>query len=571
MGKGDRRRLIGRIGFRLALALVVLLCAWPVSAVDAHRVPVAVREIQVDPGADIDIQALRSGRFQPPLAAPVDQVRTGSQRSGWWRITTTMPVAADDRPQLLLRQPFLRRVEAWVPGRTEPVQAALYGEHADPAHAARALVIDLPGGIPAGEAVWLRVDGRSAQPMPVAIEPLARVRSDDLAHVAWRTMVLSVLLVLALLAFVFRIGTGESSFAWFGGMLGFAVLYLVALGGDARLFPGAELLFGTSRTHVIAGGLGVACSNLFQRSYLDLPGRLPRLDRLLWLGTALSLACSLGALVARAPWQALAGNIGLILSASLLLVGSTLLAMRGDRPGRVVMLSWLPLMLFTTLMASQLMGLWPGRPWLAEGLAASFALASLLMAVGLADKLLELRRDRDQASAAAVADRLTGLLNRAGIEAGLRQVLRLAQESGRSMSIAFVDLDDFKRVNDAHGHGVGDQCLRVVSRRVSDQLRNGDLIGRYGGDEFLVVLPATEEGDALAVAERMRAAVNGHLLTIDALRLRATLSIGVAESTAGDSIESLLERADLALYASKQAGRNRVSGSGCEAPAVQPA
>src|SRR5690606_3547807 len=147
------------------------------------------------------------------------------------------------------------------------------------------------------------------------------------------------------------------------------------------------------------GGLGVVCSNLFQRSYLDLPGRLRGLDRLLWVGTALAGACAIGALVHRAPWQAPAGNVGLVMSASLLLVGSTVLALRGDRAGRVVMVSWLPLMVTTTLVATGLMGLWDAPIWLAQGLSGSFALASLLLAIGLADKLLELRRDRDHASA----------------------------------------------------------------------------------------------------------------------------------------------------------------------------
>lgn len=559
MGSGDHARLVcwG------SLVLFLLACAWPIAAMAVEDgAALVLHELRVDDGEVPEPAAVLSGRLDGRLVALDEPVVRGEGGTvGWWRVTAPTPVPAGSRPQLVLRSPFLNRVQAWVPGRDGPVHAAIYGEHANPSHAPRALVLDLPQGIPAGEAVWLRVEVGTVLQMPVAVEPLAKVQRDDLAHVTWRTSVLSALVLLAVLAFVFRIGTGESSFAWFGGMLCFAVLYLVSTGGDARLIPGAEHVFSTTRAHVLVGGFGVVCSNLFQRSYLDLPGRLPAIDRLLWVGTALSASCGIGALLHGAKWQTYAGNGGLILSAAVLLVGSTILSLRGDRAGRVVMVSWLPLMVFTTLVATGVMGVWDAPVWLAQGLAGSFALASLLLAIGLADKLLELRRDRDQASALAVADRLTGLLNRAGIETELRRALQAAGESGDSIAIAFVDLDNFKPVNDEYGHGVGDDCLRIVSQRVRNQLRGGDIIGRYGGDEFLAVLPATRLAEALAVSERMAASVRSRPLTIGHHRLRASLSIGVAESVPGDTPATLIERADAALYASKEAGRDRVTGA----------
>src|SRR5690606_12194092 len=129
-----------------------------------------------------------------------------------------------------------------------------------------------------------------------------------------------------------------------------------------------------------------------------------------------------------------------------------LLALRGDRAGRVVMASWLPLMAFATLMATEMMGLWAGPTWLAQGLAGAFAVAGLLLMIGLADKLLELRRDRDHASAAALSDDLTGLCNRSGVEAELARAMQLASAAGTPLSIAFVDVDNFKAINDRHGH-----------------------------------------------------------------------------------------------------------------------
>ena len=534
---------------------IALLCVWT----GAWANPAIV--LQQLPGDPAPAEVL-SGALDDRLGAPVAPViRAASNEVTWWRVTTREPLGVDDQPKLMLRAPFLNRVEAWAPGGDRPARHALYGEHADPSYASRGLVVDLPQGIPAGEAVWLRVTTASSLQMPVSIEPLDAVHRDDLFHASWRASVLSVLLVLALLAFAFRFGTGDSSFAWFGAMLCFAVLYMVSLSADVRLLPGAEAVFSSNRTNRIAGGLGIVCSNLFQRAYLDLRGKLPRLDGMLWFTTVLAAVAGIGSIFIDSPWLGRLGNLSLVLSAIVLLAGSTLLALRGDRPGRVVMASWLPLMLFTSLMASEMAGLWAGPTWLPQGLAGAFALAGLLLTIGLADKLLELRRDRDQASALARADELTGLFNRAGIEAELRRALQAAREKGDPVSIAFVDIDNFKPINDAHGHSIGDHCLRIVSKRVRNQLRVGDVIGRYGGDEFLAVLPGARLAEALDVAERMLASVNGRPLLIDALRLDGSLSIGVAEFAPGESAEALVERADAALYASKQSGRNRVSGA----------
>lgn len=537
------------------LLCIAFLCAW--TAASAATPAVVVHHLPGDAAPADILSGAFDDRLQP-VAEPVIRARRG--QSAWWRITTTASTGAADQPQLVLRSPYLNEVQAWAPGGDRPARHALYGEDADPRYSSRALVVDLPQGIQAGEAVWLRVEGASSLQMPVAIETRDQVHRDDLVYATWRAAALSVLVVLALLAFSFRVGTGDSSFAWFGAMLCFAVLYMVSISGDARLLPGAEAVFGSSSSSTrVAGGLGVVCSNLFQRAYLDLRGKLPRLDRLLWATTAMAAVAGIGSLFADGSWLGRLGNIGLVLSATLLLAGSTLLAVRGDRAGRVVMASWLPLMLFTTLMASEMMGLWAGPAWLPQGLAGAFALAGLLLTIGLTDKLLELRRDLHQASALARADELTGLLNRTGIEAELRQAIQHAIRKREPVSIAFVDIDNFKPVNDAHGHSIGDQCLRIVSRRVRNQLRSGDVIGRYGGDEFLAVMPGTRLGEALAVAERMLASVNGRPLLVEEVRLHGSLSIGVAELAPGESAEALVKRADAALYASKDAGRNRVS------------
>ncbi len=170
-------------------------------------------------------------------------------------------------------------------------------------------------------------------------------------------------------------------------------------------------------------------------------------------------------------------------------------------------------------------------------------------------RVLEVHRERLEAEVRhseeqSLTDTLTGIPNRRALEA------RLATLDGSDsvMSVAMVDLDGFKRINDEHGHRRGDEVLAHVAAVLAAEARIRDLVGRYGGDEFLVILPDTGPDGAAAVAERMRRAVElafGH-------GTAGTLSIGVASGHAGSGTRRLVDEADRALYRAKAEGRNRV-------------
>jgi diguanylate cyclase (GGDEF)-like protein len=121
-----------------------------------------------------------------------------------------------------------------------------------------------------------------------------------------------------------------------------------------------------------------------------------------------------------------------------------------------------------------------------------------------------------------------------------------------------LDIDKFKNINDTYGHGVGDEVIRTVAARLRAAVRNSDVLGRYGGEEFAVVLP-DHEGDAPALAERMRAAVAATPISTPAGLIPVTISVGLTALAAGDgSLDQVLARADHALYQAKEAGRNQV-------------
>lgn len=155
-------------------------------------------------------------------------------------------------------------------------------------------------------------------------------------------------------------------------------------------------------------------------------------------------------------------------------------------------------------------------------------------------------------------DSLTGLTNRDFVLATLEHALGDAQEDRTPLCVIMADLDHFKDVNDTHGHLVGDEVLRHTTDRMGSVLRSTDLLGRYGGEEFLVILRNTPVATARRIAERMRAQVAEGPIRVGALRIPMTISQGLVQVRWGESPKDVIARADAAMYAAKQAGRNRV-------------
>ena len=166
----------------------------------------------------------------------------------------------------------------------------------------------------------------------------------------------------------------------------------------------------------------------------------------------------------------------------------------------------------------------------------------------------------------AQIDVLTRIWNRGAIQEIAARELEHAQALPSRTAIAILDLDHFKQINDTHGHAAGDEVLRVVSQRLRAAIRPTDAVGRYGGEEFLVVLPQIARESLLQVCERIRCAIAREPVVVGGVAIPITCSLGAVLSGGGASVEALVAAADGALYTAKRAGRDRAM----VAPDVRP-
>jgi diguanylate cyclase (GGDEF)-like protein/PAS domain S-box-containing protein len=177
--------------------------------------------------------------------------------------------------------------------------------------------------------------------------------------------------------------------------------------------------------------------------------------------------------------------------------------------------------------------------------------------VGVSRDMSERKKMEDELRRLATTDPLTGAFNRRSGQAALTDAFRQTHPPGRHPGVLMLDIDHFKSINDRHGHDVGDAALCAVVAGCQERVGGLAIITRWGGEEFVVILPSTDEGSALALAEELRAAIGAVRLPVPEGEIGMTASFGVAVDR-GASAEDLLRRADTALYSAKRGGRDRV-------------
>lgn len=549
----------------------LLLTAFVAAPAFASGVQIRVDRLDADLPASEAMRILQDAHDNRVEAVTGTSITPSRDYAVWFRLSLDKDWDGPNRRVLSIADPDELQVRAFLPPDYVGTDRSIYDTSANAGFTRHDLVFMLARTMRAAQPVYLRVEAASAIPRSIAISDVIVARERDLARARLDVLFPAIQLAIILVLLAFFVALRERIYVYLVGQILFIVLYeLYAFGIGFEFEPTRVLAMLGSRAWWLSAAISAVFAIEFARHYLALASISRGFD---WLMAALRWPLLGIAVLAAAPalapglWLRDALAVTLIVLAGMLLAAGAIAWHRGRREGSLFVIAWAPGLMLVTLRALQLIASWPTPSWLEFALPAAFAFASVVLAFGLAKDLLSIRLERDLAHQAAERDPLTGVLNRLTILARLGSAFGAARSGHASLSVLFLDLDHFKQINDTHGHRAGDKCLRAVIGPIAGELRQDDLLGRYGGEEFLVLLRGIGLANARLIAERIRHRVEQMPMQIGGTRIALRLSVGVASlDPQVKSIEDLIERADAALYMAKRSGRNRVSTQADLAP-----
>lgn len=400
-----------------------------------------------------------------------------------------------------------------------------------------------------------------------------------------------VMLALLLGAVAVWLWLRDALYAWYGIYLANLALLQFSLQGLALQYLWPAFPWWAARADGVLAGTTVFAALWFAARFLEINSLAPRVGRLLQVAMLLGVMAVGGSLVGAFDWPArLDAWPGMVYS-PVAFLGAAFAWRAHFQPARFALLAWGGLMAFVLLAGCHENGWLPHNLVTAHALPIGAGFEAMVLALALVDRSYLLQEDRlqlrkhsnhylsalnmqleklvaertlalqdtiHQLEEQASRDGLTGLINHRTIMERLEVALKAGQRYGQPVAVLMADLDHFKRINDDLGHQMGDLALRAVAAVLQKGVRASDECGRYGGEEFLMVLPQTAASDALELAERLRLEVAAlDLPELQAHRL--TLSFGVAVYHGMGAIKSsdMVRQADDALYRAKAEGRNR--------------
>ena len=559
-----------RSGSRWLRALACLGLAIGTGLAPAQAAPGELRRQLLDtaPGAGsaaADVAVITSGQLDAAFGRYDFQAARLRETPFWVRLEPAEPPAGTGTPAVAVRKGWHLRVELFAAGPDmRPVPLPRVAGWTTFRGREDAVFV-LPTSAGPDQPLYARVtpEGSGAEELQfrvVRLEAtlLAASRQSQVLAAA-----VGALLAMSLAALLIWFILPERMFLLYGTLFSLQALYVAFLSGQG--FDWAALAWArplTSHAWNVPAALSGAAAALFVREIADLKRYSPRIYAVygaLALAFVVLAVANVAHLFGFGGSLASIGNLMFVGTAVFTLVVCFLAWRRGSRAAGWFLIAW-SLLEATTIATAGGFLLSGTDPWpLAWGLPASMVIAAVFVALGVADRLREQRLALSDAERRAQTDPLTGVLNRRSMLERLDAACLRAQARGLPISVLFIDLDHFKSINDTWGHQAGDACLLAVIRPIQAELRQSDVIGRYGGEEFVVILSSADAAAAQAIADRILQRVADLVVEGFGTPIRLTCSIGVASSESlGVWGEQLVSKADAAVYAAKHSGRNQV-------------
>ena len=566
------------------LGLTVFISSTSLASPGNATASVPALDVQLLPpsGPDATVGSITSGALDSRFSAFAGYKATAPAETLWFRLrvptSSSSPAdtpAADGPapgrpdpgiPVLIARGGWFEHIDAFAPGTgvDQPLPHASELREFGGAHDS---VFILPTGVVAGQPLYLRVATKEdgADSLRFSLGRLDTTLARSTAHSRTIALAVGALTALALGSVLIWLILKDKLFLLYPAMFFLEAVYLAYFSGEGFDWPllsyGSVVSAYTWNVPVALSG-AVAC--LFIREIADLKHSSPRVYRIFgwiaWVFVALTFS-NLADLIGLGGLVAAIGNVVFVGSAVFTLVVAFLAWRRGNRAAGWFLIAWG--MLETVAIATGIRLLVDrvenSERLLYYALPLSMVAAAILVALGVADRLREQRAALTEAERRAQTDPLTGVLNRRSLVERLDAACLRARARGLPIALLFIDLDHFKEINDTFGHAAGDACLSAVIAPIQAELRQSDVVGRYGGEEFVVILSSADITAAHPIAERIRNRVETVRIEGYGVPIQLTCSIGVATSdTLGVWGEHLIAQADAAVYAAKRSGRNRV-------------
>ena len=424
-------------------------------------------------------------------------------------------------------------------------------------------MIPLPDRLAAGQVIAVCARTSFNEAVDVDITSADALRAESRRETMTRAALMGTLAAMVLAGVGMTLALGNLTFVLIATGLTGALLYFMATQGTVYELPLLARAADIWALHKIGGNLAVLALGLGLARLVSLPSRRPRVWRVLAVllsAVAFLLLLLLVPRFGHVEGTATLGNLLLLLVTATLFGISLIDGLRGHRASRVLVIAWSPPFLIASALILHILSRSTGDflPTILFPVALVFS--STVMFFGLAEEIAKVRSQRDTARLRADHDDLTGALARSAFDRTAASARERALAEGCAMGILFIDIDRFKQVNDQFGHARGDDALRRVVERIRECLRDADRLGRYGGEEFVVLLKDVTPETSREVAERIRSAIeNEHAPLAEGLPpITVSIGGGILDLNRNETLRALVDRADDALRWCKQNGRNRI-------------